>query len=97
MKARTRAVMTFIIGGIDTLKYAAGSSTEDTALSDADVSIMEGNTAAPVRYEIVPASTVDPYAMATVSRSILPAPLPISAIATVTRPSMIRGMAKPRN
>ena len=97
MKAMTRAVITFIIGGIDTLKYAAGSSADDTASSDADVSTKDGNTAAPVRYDIVPARTVDPYAIATVSRSIFPAPLPMSAMATVTRPRMINGMAKPKN
>ena len=60
MKAITRAVITFIIGGMVTLKNGAGSSTEDTVSSEALVSIIDGNTETPVRYEIVPAITVEP-------------------------------------
>ena len=38
-----------------------------------------------------------PYAMSAVTSSIRPAPLPISAMAMVTSPRMIRGMEKLRN
>lgn len=42
-------------------------------------------------------STVSAYAMATVASSSLPAPLPMSAMAGVTRPMIISGMTKLRN
>lgn len=95
--ARTRAVMTFINGGMLTQKYGASSSAEVMASSEDDCSIIDGKIAALVMYDSIPAITVEPYAMATVSRSIFSAPFPMSAIAVVTNPSMMSGMANPRN
>ena len=40
---------------------------------------------------------IEKYDIRTVTISILPADLPMSAMATVTNPSIINGMAKPRN
>ena len=44
-----------------------------------------------------PAAMVERYAIKTVMKSILPALVPMSAIAGVTSPTIIRGMANPRN
>ena len=65
--------------------------------SEAVLPIIEGKMAAPVRYDMIPARMVEPYAIATVRSNILPAPLPMSAMAVVTSPSMISGIANPRN
>ena len=96
-KASTRAVITFITAGMSTLKYGSSSTAESRVAAPAPVSIKEGNTAAPVRYESDPARIVEPYAIATVISSILPAEVPMSAMAVLTRPRIMRGMANPRN
>ena len=84
-------------GGMFTVKKGASSSAAPSVSRGAPLRIIPGKRAAPVRYEIRPAMTVDPYAMATVIRSIFPAVFPMSEMAGVTSPRMIRGMANPRN
>ena len=97
MNASTRAVITPISGGIVTVKNGWGAAVSSTPHRDDPASIIDGNSAAPVKYDMNPASNVEPYAIMTVMISILPADLPMSAIAGVTSPTMIRGIANPRN
>ena len=51
-----------------------------------------GNTTSPTPNDRNPDSTVATYASSVVATSILPAPLPMSAMAGVTRPTIIRGI-----
>ena len=60
INASTRAVITFISGGMFTLKYGVRSFAEDMASGEDEESIIDGKIAAPVRYDITPARMVDP-------------------------------------
>ena len=97
MNERTSAVITPITGGMFTVKNGASSFVLPTVSREAPFWIMDGKNVAPVKYERRPERTVDPYAIATVIRSIFPAVFPMSDMAGVTSPRMIRGMANPRN
>ena len=59
--------------------------------------IIDGKKVCPTPYDMKPDNTVAPYARRAVTRSSLPAPLPMSAMAGVTSPTIISGIRNPRN
>ena len=79
------------------MKYGVSLVTVDVISAGPFEVIVDGNSAAPVRYETIPAKTVDPYAISTVRNSILLAERPTPEIAEIIKPNIIRGTAKPRN
>ena len=57
----------------------------------------DGKKVCPTPYERKPEKIVAPYASSAVTSNSLPAPLPISAMAGVTSPTMMSGIKNPRN
>ena len=85
----TRAVVISMSGGIVKTKYAGKSLTPTTLVNDP--SSIFGKVNSETLYAKPPANRVETYASPIVARSSLPAPLPVSAIAGVTRPITMNG------
>ena len=85
----TRAVVMSISGGIFRTKYAGKSLTPTTLVKD--TSRIFGNVNSETPYAKPPANNVERYASPIVARSSFPAPLPVSAMAGVTRPITMNG------
>lgn len=97
MKAKTKAVMTLKTGGISIVKYglsseSAGFVTDETLRPAKRC----GKTTVLVAHPKSPEEIVDTYAIAAVTASHLPAPLPNSEMAGVISPTIINGIMKDR-
>lgn len=97
VKAITSAVIMFNGSGMATVKNGSMPCASLICSIEIFLVIRCGNTTSPTPNDRNPDSTVATYASSVVATSILPAPLPMSAMAGVTRPTIIRGIINPRN
>lgn len=81
-----------MIGAISMVKNAENSIPSFSNAVAPLACKIEGNIAVMHRYENKPAITVAQYAMVTVNKSIRLAPLPMSAMADVTKATMMSGI-----
>lgn len=94
--AKIRAVITFITGGISTLKKGSKSFAAEDICLVVSLVIIKGNNVFPTPYAKKPEIRVNKYAIPTVIPRSLPAPVPSSAIPAVTKPRIRSGTMNPK-
>ena len=92
VNAKTSEAMTSTMGGMEMVKKGSTFSKPAISVTADDFSISDGKTEIPVKYDRKPEKTVSQYAISAVIARRTPAPRPMSAMAGVTRPIIIRGI-----